>query len=64
MGSKLGLELNTAKCEMYVFDGEADELESIRERAIESCDGLLFPSAAELSLLGAPLFHRRAATRG
>ena len=55
-GSKLGLEFNTAKCEMFVFDGEADARNSIRERARESCAGFLFPSEAQLSLLGAPLF--------
>ena len=54
-GSKLGLELNTTKCEMFVFDGEAAERNLVRERARASCAGLLFPSETELSLLGAPL---------
>ena len=58
-GSKLSLELNTAKCEMFVLDGEAKERDLIRERALEACDGLLFPSEAELSLLGAPLLKER-----
>ena len=56
-GRKLGLELNTAKCEIFVFDGDANVRDSIRERARKACASILFPSEAELTLLGSPLLE-------
>ncbi|GAV01249.1 hypothetical protein RvY_11989 [Ramazzottius varieornatus] len=56
-GWKLGLELNSAKCELFSFGGSALERQAVPERAAVACPGILFPSRSNLNLLGAPLME-------
>ncbi|GAU96969.1 hypothetical protein RvY_08332-2, partial [Ramazzottius varieornatus] len=69
-GWKLGLELNSAKCELFCFGGSALERQAAQGRAAVACPAIFFPSKSDLNLLGAPLMEEsleeavRAKTKG
>ena len=54
-GKAVGLELNMAKCEVFIFGGDDDTRDQTTEEAERLFPGVQFPTASELSLLGAPL---------
>ncbi|GAU96871.1 hypothetical protein RvY_08245 [Ramazzottius varieornatus] len=56
-GWKLGLELNSAKCELFCFGGSALERQAAQGRAAVACPAIFFPSKSDLNLLGAPLME-------
>src|SRR5580658_5332085 len=51
-----GLELNTAKCECYVFGSDSDSLSTATQEIADRLPGLCFRTPADLDLLGAPVF--------
>jgi hypothetical protein len=54
-GEEIGLELNLAKCEAYVYGGDYFSKEIAHVRLASISPDMKFPSTLELSLLGAPI---------
>ena len=54
-GKEVGLELNFAKCEAFVFGGDVESRAAATDLIRQAAPDMSFPSRQELSLLGSPL---------